>query len=66
MSLCNVVKFVLRAAQAPRGDGMKQGLPNMSAAAIDQRDTCSIPAAEPFAQLGRKFDSGRAVADNYM
>ena len=64
MRLRDVIEFVLGAAQAPRGDGMQQRLPDVGAAAVDERDPRAVLAAEAVAELRRQLQSGGAAADN--
>ena len=65
VSLCDIVQFMLRAAQAPRGDGMEQRFPDVRSAAIDERDVRALSPAEAFAQLARQLQPGGAAADNH-
>jgi hypothetical protein len=43
---------------------MQQRLPDVGAAAIDQRDSRLLPAAEAVSQFSRQFEPGGAATDN--
>ena len=55
MGLRHVIQFVLGATQATGGDGMQQRFPDMSAAAVDQRNAGAAGCAKAFAELGRQL-----------
>ena len=64
VSLREIVQLVLRALQAAGRDGMKQRLPDMGPAAVDQSDSGAARLAETFAQPGREFEPAGASADD--
>ena len=64
MRLGEVVELVLVHIHAAGRDLVQQGLPQMAAVAVDQRDAGHAALAEAVAETGREFEPRGAAADD--
>ena len=62
--LRQVVDLVIGHVHAAGGDLVQQGLPDVRAFAVDQRDVRPCRVAQPVAQPRRELEPARAAADD--